>query len=108
MRVRALKFMHDLIVVLESNGHSLKLENKPCHIERHGQLIAFNLRQKFYRVRKKENYCFSYNIFVKSRASTTSKSNTTHYNLNTHVFFFVLLEFVDAIALKKQLKAGRS
>ncbi len=58
--------MHDLLVLLESNGHGLKFENKRCYVEMYGELTEIKLRQKFYRNRVKGDYSYSHNIFVKS------------------------------------------
>ena len=66
LRSRAFSFMHDLIVLIESNGHEIKTAYNRLHIEMYGQLTEFNLRQKYYRVREKGDYSFSHNIFVKS------------------------------------------
>jgi hypothetical protein len=66
LRLRALSFMNDLIILLEANNHSIKFENGRCHIEMYGQLTQINLRQKYYRVRFKSDYSFSHNNFIKS------------------------------------------
>lgn len=66
MRVRALSFMNDLILLLEANGHNLKLHCNRLQIEMYGQLTEFNLRQKFYRKRIKSSSGYLHNTFVKS------------------------------------------
>tara|TARA_R110002072_G_scaffold37715_15_gene109944 strand:- start:3883 stop:4617 length:735 start_codon:yes stop_codon:yes gene_type:complete len=67
LRNRALNFMNELILLLESNGHSIKIKYDRLHIEMYGHSTEFNLRQKFYRKRAKEKgYSYSHNIFVKS------------------------------------------
>ena len=37
LRLRAFRFMNDLIHLLESNGHSIKFYLNRCHIEMYGQ-----------------------------------------------------------------------
>lgn len=51
LRPRALRFMNDLILLLEGNKHSIKFEYNRCHIEMYGQLTEINLRQKYFRKR---------------------------------------------------------
>jgi hypothetical protein len=66
LRSRALSFMNELIILLEANNHAIKFENCLCHIEMYGQLTQIDLRQKYYRVRDKNEYDCSNNRFVRS------------------------------------------
>ncbi|QXP63931.1 hypothetical protein [Polaribacter sp. HaHaR_3_91] len=67
LRNRAFNFMNELLSLLEKNNHSIKIDCNRSQIEMYGQLTEFNLRQKFYRKRvKEEGYSFSHNVFVKS------------------------------------------
>ena len=59
LRARALRFMNDLINLLEANNHSIKFEYNHCHIEMYGQLTEINLRQKYFRKRIKNSSGYS-------------------------------------------------
>ena len=66
LRKRALNFINNLILLLESKNHSIKFDMDRCHIEMHEQLTEFNLRQKYFRKRVKNSSCYTYNTFEKS------------------------------------------
>ena len=66
LRTRALKFMSDLIYLLESNGHSIKFEYDRCHIEMYDQLTEINLRQKYFRKRIKDSSGYGTDTYEKS------------------------------------------
>lgn len=51
LRTRALKFMNELIHLLELNGHGIKFYLNRCHVEMYGQLTEIRLRQKYFRKR---------------------------------------------------------
>lgn len=54
LRARALRFINDLINLLEANNHSITFEYNRCHIEMYGQLTEIHLRQKYFRKRIKD------------------------------------------------------
>jgi len=66
LRKRALKFMNDLINLLEANGHKIKFYLNRCHIEMYGQLTEIHLRQKYFRKRIKGASGYSSDTFEKS------------------------------------------
>jgi len=66
LRARALKFMDDLIKLLEENGHSIKFEYNRCYIEMYGQLTEIYLSQKCFRKRIKDNSGYARNTYEKS------------------------------------------
>lgn len=66
LRPRALRFMNDLILLLEANGHNIKFEINRCHIEMYCQLTEINLRQKYFRKRIKDTSGYGTNTFEKS------------------------------------------
>lgn len=66
LRKRALKFMNDLIILLEKNNHSIKFEYNRCHIEMYGQLTEINLRQKYFRKRTMNERGYSHETYEKS------------------------------------------
>lgn len=66
LRGRALRFMSDLIYLLEGNGHSITFEYDRCHIEMYGQLTEINLRQKFFRRRIKDRSGYGTDTYEKS------------------------------------------
>lgn len=66
LRARALKFMSDLIYLLEADGHSIKFEYDRCHIEMYEQLTEINLRQKYFRKRIKNSSGYSTETYEKS------------------------------------------
>ncbi len=66
LRGRALRFMNDLILLLEANKHSIKFEYNRCHIEMYGQLTEINLRQKYFRKRVKDASGYSPDTYEKS------------------------------------------
>jgi len=66
LRKRALRFMNDLINLLEENGHNIKFYLNRCHIEMYGQLTEINLRQKYFRNRIKNSSGYSPDTYEKS------------------------------------------
>ncbi|WP_092576197.1 hypothetical protein [Hyunsoonleella jejuensis] len=66
LRTRALRFMNELINLLEANNHSIKFEYNRCHIEMYGQLTEINLRQKYFRKRIKNSSGYSSDTYEKS------------------------------------------
>ncbi|CAM3258335.1 hypothetical protein [Aequorivita lipolytica] len=66
LRKRALKFMNDLILLLEANNHSIQFEYDNCHIEMYGQLTEINLRQKYFRKRTMGKRGYSHETYEKS------------------------------------------
>ena len=66
LRARALRFMNDLIHLLEANGHSIKFYLNRCHIEMYGQLTEINLRQKYFRKRIKDSSVYGSDTYEKS------------------------------------------
>ncbi|WP_282085273.1 hypothetical protein [Aquimarina algiphila] len=66
LRARALRFMSDLIYLLEANGHSIKFEYDRCHIEMYDQLTEINLRQKYFRRRIKNSSGYGTDTYEKS------------------------------------------
>ncbi|WP_297365227.1 hypothetical protein [Thauera sp.] len=61
-----MKFMNDLIILLEANNHSIKFEYNKCHIEMYGQLTEINLRQKYFRKRTMNERGYSHESYEKS------------------------------------------
>jgi hypothetical protein len=76
LRTRALRFMNDLIHLLEANGHSIKFELNRCHIEMYGQLTEINLRQKYFRKRIKNSAGY--------RSDTYEKSNKLEFQVGSY------------------------
>ena len=76
LRARALKFMSDLIYLLEANGHIIRFEYDRCHIEMYGQLTEINLRQKYFRKRIKNSSGYS--------TETYEKSNKLEFQIGYH------------------------
>jgi len=66
LRGRALRFMSDLIFLLEKNGHTITFEYNRCHIEMYGQLTEINLRQKYFRKRDKDALGYGSERYEKS------------------------------------------
>lgn len=66
LRPRALRFMNDLILLLEANGHNIKFEINRCHIEMYGQLTEIHLRQKYFRKRIKNASGYGTDTYEKS------------------------------------------
>jgi hypothetical protein len=66
LRTRALRFMNNLINLLEANNHSIKFELNRCHIEMYGQLTEIHLRQKYFRKRIKDSSGYSSDTYEKS------------------------------------------
>ncbi|WP_298486994.1 hypothetical protein [uncultured Maribacter sp.] len=66
LRARALKFMSDLIYLLEADGHGIKYEYDRCHIEMYDQLTEINLRQKYFRKRTENSSGYSTETYEKS------------------------------------------
>lgn len=66
LRARALKFMNDLIHLLEENGHSINFYLNRCHIEMYGQLTEIHLRQKYFRKRIKDASGYGSDTYEKS------------------------------------------
>ena len=66
LRARALRFMNDLINLLEANNHSITFEYNRCHIEMYGQLTEIHLRQKYFRKRIKDASGYGTDTYVKS------------------------------------------
>ena len=66
LRARALRFMNDLINLLEANNHNITFEYNRCHIEMYGQLTEIHLRQKYFRKRIKDASGYSTYTYVKS------------------------------------------
>ena len=66
LRARALRFMNDLINLLEANNHSITFEYNRCHIEMYGQLTEIHLRQKYFRKRLKDASGYGTHTYVKS------------------------------------------
>lgn len=66
LRERALNFMNSFILLLEENGYSVKLHCNRLHVEMYNEFTEFNLRQKYYRKRIKDDNNYSYNTFIKS------------------------------------------
>lgn len=66
LRPRALRFMNDLIYLLEKHGHQITFQYNRCHIEMYGQLTEINLRQKYYRRRIKDKLGYSTDTYEKS------------------------------------------
>ena len=76
LRTRALRFMNDLIHLLEANGHSIKFELNRCHIEMYDQLTEINLRQKYFRKRIKDSSGYD--------ADTYEKSNKLEFQVGSY------------------------
>lgn len=76
LRTRALRFMNDLILLLEANKHSIKFEINRCHIEMYGQLTEIYLRQKYFRKRIKNASGYS--------SDTYEKSNKLEFQIGYH------------------------
>lgn len=76
LRSRALKFMNDLINLLEANNHIIKFYLNRCHIEMYGQLTEINLRQKYFRKRIKDSSGFG--------ADTYEKSNKLEFQIGSY------------------------
>lgn len=66
LRARALRFMNNLINLLEANGHNITFYLNRCHIEMYGQLTEINLRQKYFRKRIKNSSGYSSDTYEKS------------------------------------------
>ena len=66
LRKRALDFMDALIKLLEENNHAIKFEYKRCHIEMYGQLTEIHLRQKYHRIRVKNEGGYAHEYYEKS------------------------------------------
>ena len=66
LRLRALRFMNELINLLEANNHNIKFEYNHCHIEMYGQLTEINLRQKYFRKRIKDSSGYGRDTYEKS------------------------------------------
>ena len=66
LRLRALRFMSNLIYLLEENGHSIQFYLNRCHIEMYGQLTEINLRQKYFRKRIKDASGYGTDTYEKS------------------------------------------
>ena len=66
LRSHAFDFMNDLIVYIEKKGHIVTFKYDRCHIEMYGQLTEINLRQKYFRKRKKNASGFSMETYEKS------------------------------------------
>ncbi|MHA7941692.1 hypothetical protein ACJOV8_001260 [Formosa sp. 3Alg 14/1] len=66
LRHRAFKFMNDLILCLEKNGHYITFKYDRCHIEMYGHLTEINLRQKYFRKRVKDATGYSSETYEKS------------------------------------------
>lgn len=66
LRGRALRFMSDMIFLLEKNGHGITFEYNRCHIEMYGQLTEINLRQKYFRKRDKDAMGYGSERYEKS------------------------------------------
>lgn len=66
LRPRALRFMNDLILLLEANGHNINFYINRCHIEMYGQLTEINLRQKYFRKRIKNSSGYGTDTYEKS------------------------------------------
>lgn len=69
LRGRALRFMSDLIFLLEKNGHTITFEYNRCHIEMYGQLTEINLRQKYFRKRDKDALGYGSERYEKANCS---------------------------------------
>ena len=76
LRPRALRFMNNLIHLLEANGHSIKFYLNRCHIEMYGQLTEINLRQKYFRRRIKDSSGYG--------TDTYEKSNKLEFQIGYH------------------------
>ncbi|MEP5341047.1 MAG: hypothetical protein ABJL44_16090 [Algibacter sp.] len=76
LRPRALRFMNDLIYLLEANGHSIKFCLNRCHIEMYGQLTEIHLRQKYFRKRIKDASGYG--------TDTYEKSNKLEFQIGYH------------------------
>lgn len=76
LRGRALRFMNDLILLLEANKHSIKFEYNHCHIEMYGQLTEINLRQKYFRKRIKDTSGYG--------VDTSEKSSKLEFQVGYH------------------------
>jgi hypothetical protein len=76
LRPRALKFMNDLIHLLEANGHCIKFYLNRCHIEMYDQLTEIHLRQKYFRKRIKDASGYG--------TDTYEKSNKLEFQIGYH------------------------
>jgi hypothetical protein len=76
LRPRALRFMSDLIHLLEQYGHRITFKYNRCYIEMYGQLTEINLRQKYYRRRIKDSTGYG--------TDTYEKSNRLEFQIVSH------------------------
>ncbi|RIV71571.1 hypothetical protein [Flagellimonas aequoris] len=66
LRPRALRLINTLIGVVEKMGHQLIFEYGRCHVQMFGQNVEIHLRQKFNRVRTKDNNGYGMETWVKT------------------------------------------
>ncbi|TCK67241.1 hypothetical protein DFQ05_1014 [Winogradskyella wandonensis] len=58
--------MNVLVEKLYTDGHSIKFEYNRCHVEMYGQLTEISLRQKYFRIRIKDERGYSSDTYEKS------------------------------------------